>query len=209
MRSHNAFTLTELLIVIAIVALLSALLLPAFWTTRGKARAASCSSNLHSIGEAFLLYAQDYDDRVPHAIDPVDRAVPQQWAAYPDFESEIPNLQQLHQVLQPYTRSAQLFACPADVGFLYSEFSSPVAVLHAFPSSYEKFGTSYYYHTELAAQQLSLSSILRPTQTMLLIDGAGNWHGTRIPEMKRYNNLFADGHVKNLDEENTVLSSGT
>lgn len=64
-RAKNAFTLIELLVVIAIIAILAAILFPVFAQAREKARQASCMSNLKQIGTAFLMYVQDYDERMP------------------------------------------------------------------------------------------------------------------------------------------------
>ncbi len=61
MRSHHAFTLVELLVVISIITFLIALLLPALQAARDAARAAVCSSNQRQIGVGFYTYGADHD----------------------------------------------------------------------------------------------------------------------------------------------------
>jgi len=63
---NQAFTLIELLTVIAIIALLAAMLLPAISSAREKGRRAVCSSNLRQIGIAITSYAQDNFGSIPY-----------------------------------------------------------------------------------------------------------------------------------------------
>jgi len=115
----------------------------------------------------------------------------------------VPYLPQFHVVLQPYTKSHQVFDCPSDTGYDIHSLSecspSDYCLLdrpaEAHPSSFIQWGTSYYYRTELAEGNYSINSLDRsPSEALVAADGAGIWHG-QMPARDNYC-LFADNHVK-------------
>jgi prepilin-type N-terminal cleavage/methylation domain-containing protein/prepilin-type processing-associated H-X9-DG protein len=66
-KRTEAFTLVEMLVVIAIIGILAGLLLPVLGRARDKARTAQCVSNLKQIALAIDMYASDYGESFPPA----------------------------------------------------------------------------------------------------------------------------------------------
>lgn len=100
MRTRKGFTLVELLVVIAIVAILSSVLMPVFGRARAAARSTACVSNLRQIGQAFGMYAQDWEGHLP--------AVMPYVAVAPAGQAWMP-------ALQPYVNDSRLWVCPENV----------------------------------------------------------------------------------------------
>ncbi len=65
MKPRRAFTLLELLVVMAVVALLAALLLPAFARAKNSARRIECLNRLKQWTFAFICYTHDHNDWIP------------------------------------------------------------------------------------------------------------------------------------------------
>lgn len=105
-RSHSAFTLVELLVVIAVFAVLAAILMPVFSTARERARQTACLSNMRQLAMAVQMYVQDADEVLPMC---TNYAAP---ANAPD--------RLWTGSLRPYTRSEGLFLCPSATGARYA-----------------------------------------------------------------------------------------
>ena len=78
--SKYGFTLTELLVVISIIAVLAAMLLPVIGTVRDMAISTKCMSNLRQQKLAFTAYANDWRGLLPHPMD--DSGLPNSFAGW-------------------------------------------------------------------------------------------------------------------------------
>ncbi len=209
--ARRGFTLIELLVVIAIIAILAAILFPVFARAREKARQTSCLSNLKQLGLAWLMYAQDYDERVCAThMPPVgapDRTDMWVYVANSDPTRAIGSR------LMPYCKNEQMFVCPSE------------------PGSHWSYGMNYYFAAYARATLGSsgpsgygyggaaLAAIGRPAEILVLTDARSDCYyignasypgyGWRSPgyvcggARPRHNDgvncTFADGHAKWLN----------
>jgi len=112
-RHLHSFTLVELLVVLAIIALLASLMQPAFKSAIAKAQSLTCTANLRTIGTAVSLAAADNNNLLPE----IDQA------ATPIY-SPPGSVGGLASVLGPYGVSTNVTQCPVDMASGSSSFSS-------------------------------------------------------------------------------------
>ncbi|MCC6728815.1 MAG: DUF1559 domain-containing protein [Chthonomonadales bacterium] len=109
-RDARAFTLIELLVVIAIIAILAAILFPVFARAREAARKTSCLSNVKQLGLGFLMYAQDYDEKLPGI--PFG-SCPNCWPFQAWYTPHGDWQGVFRIVLPPYMKNQQIYQCPS------------------------------------------------------------------------------------------------
>jgi prepilin-type N-terminal cleavage/methylation domain-containing protein len=101
-RIRAAFTLVELLVVIGIIALLISILLPAISRAREQSNRTQCLVNLRSLGQAMVLYANQYRDRLPNTNPP---STPSDYAGTNYV---------LIALNRDFVRAPSVFHCPSD-----------------------------------------------------------------------------------------------
>lgn len=192
---RKGFMLNELLILIAVVAVFALLLFPIFAKGREKARQSYCLSNLKQIILAELMYASDWDNRLP------------QYYRLDDSKGL-----SIFEELYPYVKYTSTFVCPSD-----SKKPGPRANLKLQDGS--KLKPSYGFRAESSGLRyeyiqdtwtcpmvldlggpLELWSAQRSPQpknhVQPIFDKQSNVIGLPIQHNKGINIAFADGHCK-------------
>jgi prepilin-type processing-associated H-X9-DG protein/prepilin-type N-terminal cleavage/methylation domain-containing protein len=200
-RQTAAFTLIEILIVLAIIGILAAILLPVLGNVREGARRATCSSNLKQIGLAARLYMNDSNSIYPNVPPVLDCG----WA----------------NLIFPYLKAPSVFTCPNDQS---QRFEAGCRADLSSDEQRQRNG-SYDYNILRAGtrQFIGESQVGRPSAVALYYEGSG-YHGTQdtttlstwenhITNLTEGDNgvprrhpgglnvCFADGHVKWLSTD--------
>ncbi len=115
----RAFTLLELLVVIAIIAILAALLLPVLSKSKAKAKGIQCLSDLKQLTTAWMMYPGDYSDLlVANTVGPNTNSWAAGWLDLTDptdtDNTNIATIMSPEGLLWPYSKSLAIYVCPAD-----------------------------------------------------------------------------------------------
>jgi len=124
MDRRKAFTLIELPVVIAIIAILMAILMPALQRAREQGQRAPCLSNLRQLTLAWILYADENDDRVVSSeaggtwtSQYGEPWVGVTWASTYGQGGQLPEADQVKGIqaglLWPYVKELGLYECPS------------------------------------------------------------------------------------------------
>lgn len=184
--SPSAFTLLELLVVIALIGVLASLLLPALAGAKARGKMAGCLNNLRQIGLATQLYADDHDSYPPAWTDATQR-----WM----------------DLVKPYLdKKSGAYLCPAD--------RRREAVLWD-PEIHLSYGINTFRFGDQAHcfwYGVKPAAVARPSGTIVFADctpgkyycGGGSVFVQPVPDVdyrharRSFVAVFGDGHVQNL-----------
>ena len=116
-RTAHGFTLVELMVVIAIIAILAGILLPALGRAKERGRTVACMNNSRQLILAWRLYAEDHDDVLVTANSV--KGLETWMTGWLDFNSAIPDNFDIEQDIVPsplykYLNNPKVFKCPND-----------------------------------------------------------------------------------------------
>jgi len=157
-KKKRGFTLIELLVVIAIIAILAAILFPVFSRAREQARKTACLSNMKQIGQALMMYVQDWDETFPYT---TSCQAPGVGAATDQPQGK----------LHPYIKNVDVWTCPSEAIYNRESNLSQYGNLAGWP------GWPWRFPVEFAGHYISIG------YNELLMNNLGcEWTG-RPPKM--------------------------
>jgi prepilin-type N-terminal cleavage/methylation domain-containing protein len=212
----EGFTLIEVLVVIAIIAILAALLLPVFSVARRKAQRTTCLNNLRQINSGVRMYSDDSHDAPPSPGPASAVNTTNVSSLYAGYKELMKSYVGGNGESSPRDR---LFACPADRFFpnfitngpppmRYVQQSFHDSAFSGFSSYLFNGGDNITRHfgafdvTLPGLAGVKLSSIKHPSRTMLVAEWSSSvpwsWHDPS--SLLMFNDAknvvsFADGHV--------------
>ncbi|HTV39878.1 MAG TPA: prepilin-type N-terminal cleavage/methylation domain-containing protein [Candidatus Sulfotelmatobacter sp.] len=168
-----AFSLIELLVVMAVIAILAALALPVISRSQEEGRATACVSNLHQIGLALQIYVDANNNTLP-----IMRDAPTDTNALATNTFPTVNV-----VLGTDLANTNVLRCPSD-----------------FQGIFQLTGSSYSWNDLLNGENANHLVVMgmdfNPQAIPVFFDKQG-FHGARGAN-KAVNYLYADQHIKNL-----------
>jgi prepilin-type N-terminal cleavage/methylation domain-containing protein len=219
-QRNRAFSLVELLVVVAIVAILCALLLPTLMRSKALSRRLVCSNDLKQINLGVRMYSDDFRDITPNTkSDPSITNAP--WIGYKELMKQYVGLR------GNSSSNDVIFACPSDT-FYYSWTQGLVSKPHHEQALYDfssytfngmnlhTFPTNPAFKAPPIKQPgiggLQLSSIKHAVRTVLVAESPAffpySWHepkpyqpgGVQPKGIALFNDAkntvsFVDGHV--------------
>lgn len=177
-KNRTAFTLLELAVVIASIALLTAILMPALVTARSEARQALCKSNLRQIVIANIGYSTENEGYYVPAASDIDSSYGglHRWHGVRENQNEPFDSEK--GPLVKYLRDGKVKECPA-----FKDYFRASEWYNSFEKGCGGYGYNLEYlgsrlwdkasnHTEFYSRTTNTSEVAKPSRTLMFADTA-------------------------------------
>ena len=216
-ETGNGFTLVELLVIAAVIAILAAMLLPALSQSKRSAWCAACQSNLRQLGVTAELYWDDHNGNCfecgPTSLDGGQLW----WVGWLGPGAETTRPYDLSRgVLFPYIHDSNVRLCPA-FGSVMAQFKLKATNI-VFSYGYNAFLSS------AGLQPLKITQLKQPSQTALFADAAQvndfqapashnnpmieEWYYLDNPTNYPSPNYYPHGHFRHEQRANVAFCDG-
>ena len=188
----RAFTVLELLCVVAIIAILAAILLPAVSQAKGRAKRLACVAQLHQTGIAFSSFAHEHDGKFPMAV-PASAGGSLEFAQ-PAYGTTNDSSSFHHfQPLADELRTPRIVVCPADTRVSATNF---ISLRNENVSYFVGLNSELNKPNSILAGDRNLTNDYSGIGTVVRLGPSAALRWTREMHIFKGNLLFADGRVE-------------
>jgi prepilin-type N-terminal cleavage/methylation domain-containing protein len=195
-NGKGAFTLVEMLVVIAIIAILAALLLPTLGQAKARARRIQCVANLKQIGVGFHSFLHDHESRLPMQVPTNSGGTLEftraSYLAGNEFYFQFRHFQALSNELV----TPRLLVCPADLA--RSPAGDFADLDNRNISYFVGANADYSRPNSILAGDRNVTNAEYGSRTLLRLDAYHALDWTRELHAYKGNVLYADARVERL-----------
>jgi prepilin-type processing-associated H-X9-DG protein/prepilin-type N-terminal cleavage/methylation domain-containing protein len=191
--SRSGFTFTELLVAVALAAILTGMLLPTLKTAEETQKAAVCLANMHQWGLAISMYSEDWNDYIP----PEGAGTPASGSPYAWYNVlspyvGAPSLITLYAEGRPPTPSSKsVYSCPSTTNCPANPTDASPFYMYGMNNRMDPNGPALFKRAQC----------VQPSNTVMFCENDGSFsqsNGKYCPPRHNggANLTFVDGHAE-------------
>jgi prepilin-type processing-associated H-X9-DG protein/prepilin-type N-terminal cleavage/methylation domain-containing protein len=217
-QHRHAFTLVELLVMMAIIAILTAMLLPVLNQSKLSAQSAECMSNLRQLGVAAELYWDDNrGDCFSYVFAPTNHGAIYWFGWIGSGQEGQRSFDLSYGAMYPYLNGSEVRLCPS-LGYGLAQFKLKA------DSVVFSYGYNRFLSATSSQPPINVSRFRQPDQTALFADAAQvnnfqapatpanpmleEWYYLDLETNYSGANNYPNGHFRHSQKANVVFGDG-